>query len=74
MNEPWWSQDVPISQMLSRKAAVRGIPLHGTFELTSRCNFSCKMCYVHGMENMEQLEQQELTTQEWLSHAEPLLY
>lgn len=69
MNEPWWSQDVPISQMLSRKAAVRGIPLHGTFELTSRCNFSCKMCYVHGMENMEQLEQQELTTQEWLDIA-----
>lgn len=69
MNEPWWSQDVPISQALSRKAAVRGIPLHGTFELTSRCNFSCKMCYVHGMEDMEQLERQELTTQEWLDIA-----
>lgn len=69
MNEPWWSQDVPISRRLSQKAAMRGIPLHGTFELTSRCNFSCKMCYVHGMENMEQLERQELTTQEWLDIA-----
>lgn len=69
MNEPWWSQDVPISRVLSHKAALRGIPLHGTFELTSRCNFSCKMCYVHGMENMEQLEAQELTTQEWLDIA-----
>lgn len=69
MNEPWWSQDVPISRMLSQKAAMRGIPLHGAFELTSRCNFGCKMCYVHGMEDMASLESQELTTQEWLEIA-----
>ena len=25
----------------------KGIPLHGTFELTPLCNLNCKMCYVH---------------------------
>lgn len=69
MNEPWWSQDVPISRVLSNKAVMRGIPLHGTFELTSRCNFNCKMCYVHTMDNDHELEQRELTVEQWLHIA-----
>lgn len=26
-------------------------PISGTFELTSNCNFNCKMCYVHSCKN-----------------------
>lgn len=36
-----------ISTYLHQKAREKGIPLSGTFELTSKCNFNCKMCYVH---------------------------
>jgi radical SAM protein with 4Fe4S-binding SPASM domain len=36
-----------LSAYLHQKAKVEGIPLSGTFEITSRCNFNCKMCYIH---------------------------
>ena len=35
------------SNYLDEKAREKGIPVHGQFELTPLCNFSCKMCYVH---------------------------
>jgi len=35
------------SRYLDGKAREKGIPVHGQFELTPLCNFSCKMCYVH---------------------------
>ena len=31
---------------LRRRAAVAGLPLHGTLELTRRCNLRCVHCYV----------------------------
>ena len=34
-----------VRALLGRAAAVRQ-PAHGTFELTSRCNLACRMCYV----------------------------
>ncbi|MCR5150789.1 MAG: radical SAM protein [Clostridiales bacterium] len=34
-------------QYLHNKSCSSGIPFSGTFELTSRCNFNCSMCYVH---------------------------
>ena len=36
-----------ITKFLGDKAKEKGTPLHGQFELTPFCNFSCKMCYVH---------------------------
>ena len=39
-----------ISAYLHYKSKEQGIPLSGTFELTSRCNFNCKMCYIHNSE------------------------
>lgn len=30
-----------------KKFAPHKVPVSGTFELTGRCNFNCKMCYVH---------------------------
>ena len=39
------------SELLFAKAAEKGIPLSGSFELTSRCNLDCKMCYIHKRAN-----------------------
>ena len=39
--------EFPVSRYLTAKAAAQKIPVTGTFELTSRCNFNCKMCYIH---------------------------
>lgn len=55
---------------MHRKGATLGLPVSGSFELTPRCNFSCKMCYVH-MTDEEILHsgRKELSSDEWLSIA-----
>ena len=68
MNDQW-NRNFPISRYLTVKANKSGFPLHGTFELTSRCNFDCKMCYVHGLENNERLKQEELSVDQWITIA-----
>lgn len=40
------------------------VPVCGQFELTPRCNFDCKMCYVHN-QNSNSLKSRELTTEQW---------
>ena len=35
------------SSYLSKRAREQGVPLYAELELTSLCNLSCKMCYVH---------------------------
>lgn len=55
-------QEAAIASILHMKSGKRGIPLAGNFELTARCNFSCKMCYVH--ENHE--PNKELTAGQWI--------
>ena len=54
-----------LSAYLNSKGVARGIPVNGTFELTARCNFDCKMCYVH-LKNTEELIPKELSTEEWI--------
>ena len=62
--------DLDVKQYVFKKGAVKGIPVSGTFELTSRCNFRCKMCYIQ-MSAEEQFAQgRELTTEEWLTIAQ----
>lgn len=56
----------PIGKLLTRKANQLNIPLHGVFELTSRCNFNCKMCYIH--ENCN-TKKSELSLEQWLEIA-----
>lgn len=56
-----------IKQYVFRKGAEKRIPVSGTFELTSRCNLSCKMCYVHMTKDEQSKVGQELTTQEWIA-------
>ena len=36
-----------LAAYLHAKGVRLGLPISGTFELTARCNFDCKMCYVH---------------------------
>ena len=36
-----------VNRYLEMKAREKGVPLHGSFELTPMCNLDCKMCYVH---------------------------
>ncbi len=47
-----------------------GLPTAGTFELTARCNFNCKMCYVHLTEEEQRRRGQELTAEEWIALGE----
>ena len=54
--EPLWNR------YIHAKAAARGIPLSGNFELTPRCNFNCRMCYVHQTVRAED----EWTAEQWL--------
>lgn len=41
-----------------KEASKTNTPVLGEFELTSRCNFKCKMCYI-------EQELEELTTKQW---------
>ena len=50
---------------LNAKCSAKGIPLSGHFELTTRCNLDCKMCYVHNNANKN-----ELTAEEWIRIGE----
>ena len=59
-----------LSTYLHSKACRLGIPLAGNFELTARCNFDCKMCYVHLSAQEQKRRGQELTTDQWMAIAE----
>lgn len=56
-------------QILEQNAYQNCIPLKGTFELTARCNFDCKMCYIHLTEEQIRQQGRELTNEEWLEIA-----
>ena len=58
-----------IRRTLQRRCAARGIPVSGTFELTPRCNLSCKMCYIRlSPEEMSRIGR-EVTAEEWIALA-----
>ena len=59
-----------LSTYLHAKACRDGTPLAGNLELTARCNFDCKMCYVHLTAEEQQRRGRELTADEWLAIAE----
>lgn len=49
---------------IRKRAAKQGIPIHGHFELTPKCNLDCKMCYVHlQKEQMNGIK--EVSLEEW---------
>ena len=61
------SAEPEISTYLHGKAREKGIPVSGTFEITSRCNFNCKMCYVHSAECNSKKE--EMPAEWWIETA-----
>lgn len=56
----------PFYKAVWEKAFADAIPISGTFELTPRCNFNCRMCYVHLNEEQIPRYGKELTAEEWL--------
>lgn len=54
----------PVVSYLHAKAKKLGVPAAVTFEITSRCNFECKMCYVH---DKTDCGKNELSAEQWLS-------
>lgn len=60
----------PFYKAVWEDAFAKAIPISGTFELTPRCNFHCRMCYVHL--KTEQIPQygRELSAKEWLRIAQ----
>ncbi len=57
-------------EKLSMQAGLNKIPLNGAFELTSRCNFNCKMCYIHNQSEDRCVADRELSTDQWIKLAE----
>ena len=56
-------------EKLSMQAGLKKIPLNGAFELTSRCNFNCKMCYIHNPSRDKSVVDRELTADQWIRLA-----
>lgn len=48
-------------------ATIEGLPVSGFFELTARCNFHCKMCYICSLPEDKSFFEKELTTAQWIS-------
>ena len=63
-------ENARIKERLQRKAAQAGVPISGTFELTPRCNLSCRMCYVRMSPEEMKPYGRELTAREWISLGE----
>jgi radical SAM protein with 4Fe4S-binding SPASM domain len=62
-----WEQ---LGGILLSQATSKKIPLVGQFELTSRCNLQCKMCYVRQPINDKTAIAKEHTAKEWIKVAE----
>jgi radical SAM protein with 4Fe4S-binding SPASM domain len=59
----------PLVRELHRLAAVRRQPVNGSFELTTRCNLTCRMCYVRYAACDRAQRTRELSASEWLTLA-----
>jgi radical SAM protein with 4Fe4S-binding SPASM domain len=59
-----------ISRQLTYNASVLRRPLTAGFELTSRCNLRCKMCYVSSPKENSEKKAKELTAEQWIKLAE----
>ena len=55
-----------LNELLTARSLRDKIPAFGSFELTSRCNLSCKMCFVCSKQNSEEIKSRELTAKQWI--------
>lgn len=60
----------PFYKAVWEKAFADAIPISGTFELTPRCNFNCRMCYVHLPESEIPKHGREMDAEEWIQIAQ----
>lgn len=58
-----------LTTRLLDSAKEKRIPFAGSFELTARCNFQCKMCYVCRPASCKQSISRERSASEWISMA-----
>ncbi len=56
-----------IKKMLMQKAALKSIPLSGTFEITPLCNMNCRMCYIRMSEKEMNERGTMLSADEWIA-------
>lgn len=61
-----WAQ---FGDAVINNAKTKRIPIVAQFELTSRCNLSCKMCYVCNKSNVNEVIKKEKTAKEWIELA-----
>ncbi len=54
---------------LFRRAAEMRQPVSGTFEITSRCNLDCGMCYIRKPAGDADARREELSTRDWVKLA-----
>ncbi|MCX6842063.1 MAG: radical SAM protein [candidate division WOR-3 bacterium] len=59
----------PLVRELHRRAAARGQPVNGSFELTERCNLTCRMCYIRQSPGDAARRAEELSAAAWLELA-----
>lgn len=64
--ETTWGE---LSSHLLEIAKIKKIPLIGSFELTSRCNLRCSMCYVHSNVDDIKVKDGELSAEQWINIA-----
>ncbi len=55
-----------IKRYLYSKAALRHIPIGGTFELTPCCNMNCRMCYIRLSKEEQEKNGRLRTAEEWI--------
>lgn len=56
-----------IKEYIFKKGAYTRTPVNGNFELTARCNFNCKMCYIHTSAQEAEKCGKELSSDEWIA-------
>lgn len=64
-------QNTYLKHLLDRAAALKR-PVSGTMELTGRCNFGCKMCFIHQSEADRTIRDAEMPTAFWCDLADEL--
>lgn len=62
-----WRQ---LSSRLVHNARSMRRPISASFELTSRCNLRCKMCYVAEAADNKKVRERELSAGQWIKLAE----
>lgn len=70
MSTPASSEYRNLTAVLFQRAAGVGTPMGGTFELTSRCNLACRMCYIRHDAADAAARAGELSVLQWLALAE----